>query len=34
MGGKDEDHSKLINIMEEAGVEADDYILFIIVKPK
>jgi len=33
MGGKDEDHSKLINIMEEAGVGADDYILFTIKKP-
>jgi len=33
MGGQDKDHSKLINIMEEAGVDADNYVLFTIKKP-
>ncbi len=34
MGGQDKDHSKLINIMEEVGIDADNYILFKIVKPQ
>jgi len=33
MGGQEISHEKLINIMEEAGVDADNYVLFTIKKP-